>query len=78
MLKRINKAPKSVQILFDELIDDLEEKGPFQYQWPNYSKLGIYKYHCHLYHSWVTCWVFDSKSKEIEVYYAGSRESAPY
>ncbi len=29
-LKRIRKAPQSVRILFDELIEDLEKKGPVQ------------------------------------------------
>ena len=74
VLKRIEKSPKSVQILFE----DLEGKGPIHYQWPNYSKLGKIKYHCHLCYSWVACWICESKSIEIEVYYAGSRESAPY
>jgi hypothetical protein len=76
--KRIAKAPETVQILFDELIEDLEAKGPIQKQWPNFSSLGKNKYHCHLKHSWVACWYHDKVSIEIEVYYAGSREHAPY
>ena len=39
VLKRIRKAPRSVRFLFDELIEDLEGKGPVQNKWPNYSKL---------------------------------------
>ena len=35
-LKRMRKAPQSVRFLFDELIEDLEEKGPVQNKWPNY------------------------------------------
>jgi len=46
-LKRISKAPESIQLLFDELAEDLEEKGPIQTKWPNFSSLGKSKYHCH-------------------------------
>ena len=77
-LKKIGKAPKSVRFLFDELTEDLETKGPVQNEWPNYSKLGGIKYHCHLAYSWVACWICESDSINIEVYYAGSRENAPY
>ena len=77
-IKKIAKAPESVQILFDELIGDLKESGPIQKEWPNFSKLGGSKYHCHLCYSWVACWYFESDYMEIEVYYAGSREDAPY
>jgi hypothetical protein len=77
-LKRIAKAPESVRILFDELTEDLEKEGPIQRTWPNYTKLGKGKYHCHLAYSWVACWYNESNSVEIEVYYAGSREDAPY
>ena len=77
-VKKMRKAPQSVRFLFDELIEDLEKKGPVQKDWPNYSKLGGIKYHCHLCYSWVACWVCESESIEIEVYYAGSREDAPY
>ncbi len=77
-LKRIAKAPETVQILFDELTQDLRETGPIRADWPNYSKLGNETYHCHLKHSWVACWRHTKESVEIEVYYAGSREDAPY
>lgn len=60
------------------LVDDLEDKGPVQSGWPNYSKLGKEKYHCHLGRKWVACWHYEEKSLIIEVYYAGSRENAPY
>ena len=76
--KRIAKAPETIQILFDELIEDLEEKGPFRKDWPNFSSLGKNQYHCHLKYSWVACWYYEKNSVKIEVYYAGSREDAPY
>ncbi len=77
-LKRIAKAPESVQILFDELAEELRDNGPIRSNWPNYSKLGTQRYHCHLKYSWVVCWCHEKDSLVIEVYYAGSREDAPY
>ena len=62
------------------LIDDLKTKGPIQSGWNNFSQLGKNKYHCHLSYKWVACWKYkeDEEIKIIEVYYAGSRENAPY
>jgi hypothetical protein len=76
--KKIEKAPEAVQFLFDELIDDLKTLGPIVPAWPNYSKLGGDRYHCHLNYSWVACWLCEAGTVKIEVYYAGSREDAPY
>ena len=77
-LKRIAKAPETVQFLFDDLAQELRKLGPIRANWPNYSKLGSETYHCHLKRSWVVCWRNQRDSPEIEVYYAGSREDAPY
>ena len=77
-IKKIAKAPETVRQLFDDLTEDLEAIGPIQPAWPNYSALGKETYHCHLNYSWVACWYCESGSIEIEVYYAGSREDAPY
>ena len=76
--RNLEKLPQNVQDLFDELTEDLTAKGPEQPSWPNYSKLSKTKYHCHLNYSYVACWKCDNDSIEIEVYYAGSRENAPY
>jgi hypothetical protein len=78
VIKQLRKCPEVIQILFDDLVEDLERKGPIQPEWPNYSGLSKNRYHCHLKHSWVACWYCEKDSIEIEVYYAGSRESAPY
>jgi mRNA-degrading endonuclease RelE of RelBE toxin-antitoxin system len=32
-MKKIAKAPESVQLLFDELIEDLEAGGPIRTEW---------------------------------------------
>jgi hypothetical protein len=81
-----NKAAKQVKKLPDRekdtliaLVRDLQLTGAAQPEWPNYSKLGGNRHHCHLSHKWVACWTLeDEELKLIEVYYAGSRGSAPY
>ena len=70
--------PEKIRQKIVLLIDDLEEKGPVLKKWANFSKLGENEYHCHLAHKWVACWRHEKKSILIEVYYAGSRENAPY
>jgi hypothetical protein len=77
-VKIIEKAPEPGKLLFDELVQDLRDKGPAQPEWPNFSKLSPTKFHCHLNYSWVACWQHEQNSITIEVYYAGSREDAPY
>lgn len=76
--KNIEKAPKSVQVLFADLLQDLKQTGVMQPSWPNFSKLSDNTYHCHLTYSYIACWTCENNSINIEVYYAGSRESAPY
>ncbi len=36
------------------------------------------EYHCHLTYRYGACWSCEKDEIEIEVYYAGSREKAPY
>jgi len=76
--KAVVKMPLREQKRFANLVEDLERKGPIQSEWPNFSKLGEQEYHCHLSYSWVACWRAEEAILEIEVYYAGSREKAPY
>jgi len=76
--KMIKKIPQREKILFRALIIDLEESGPYRTEWPNYSSLGKDQYHCHLSYHWVACWTWEKGSIIIEVYYAGSRQKAPY
>ena len=77
-LKEIQKSPAFIQRKFDLLVEDLSATGPEQPNWQNYSRLGAVTYHCHLSYSWVACWRHEKDTIEIEVYYAGSREKAPY
>lgn len=78
VLKGIITLPVNVQKKMKFLVDDLKEKGPVAYNWPNYSKLSATEYHCHLSRKWVACWRMEEETIKIEVYYAGSRENVPY
>lgn len=77
-LKNIRKLPKDIQIRFAVLLENLKKSGPIQNTWPNYSKLGDNKYHCHLNYHYVACWTYENNTVKVEVYYVGSRENAPY
>jgi len=77
--KLVKKLPEIPAENFRILFEELEKKGPVRSNWPNYGVLkGTKTHHCHLSHKWVACWVETKKGIEIEVTYAGSRESAPY
>ena len=78
VLRKINKLPISVQKKFGTLVDNLAENGPIQKNWPNFGKLELQRYHCHLGYHWVACWKHTKETITIEVYYVGSRENAPY
>jgi mRNA-degrading endonuclease RelE of RelBE toxin-antitoxin system len=76
--KNVYRLPADVKKLFYLLVEDLMADGPYQKTWPNYSPLEENKYHCHLKYNWVACWTWFKGNIEIEVYYVGSREKAPY
>ena len=76
--KYIEKAPAFVGKKFAVLVHDLQRFGPLQPSWPHYRRLENGAYHCHLPDKWVAVWRADRESLTVEVYYAGSRESAPY
>ena len=77
--KQVGKLPQKERDLLALLVREMQLSGPVRSNWKNYSKLGKEEYHCHLSYKWVACWrVEDRNVKLIEVYYAGSRENAPY
>jgi len=78
ILRNLEKLPQNIPPMFFRLVKDLENKGPEQPQWPNYSKLSLNTYHCHLGYHHSACWRNNNGTIEIEVYYVGSREGAPY
>lgn len=78
IVRHLSKLPDRVQTKFWLLVENLEESGPVQPKFPNYSKLQDGEYHCHLGYSWAACWKHEKDELTIEVYYVGSRENAPY
>ena len=74
----LSDLPEGVQTKFWALVREMRLLGPMRGNWPNYSRLGSFTYHCHLSRDWVACWRWEKGTIEIEVYYAGSREDAPY
>ena len=74
----LSKLPKNIQKLLFLLVEDLKVDGPVQKSWHNFSPLGGDKYHCRLTYRYVACWTWRHGEIEIEVYYVGSREKAPY
>ena len=75
--KMARQLPGHVRPRLDSLCRDLLEKGPVQKDWMNYSSFCRGNYHCHLGWKWAVCWRYEKKTGEIEIYYVGSRESAP-
>lgn len=77
--KQASKLPLKEQDILLRLTRDLQISGPVQKGWRNYSPLGKEEHHCHLSYKWIACWrVKASPDEVIEIYYAGSRENAPY
>lgn len=76
--KNIKKMPLDIQNKFTLLVEDIKKKGALRTEWQNFSELEKDKYHCHLSYHWVACWTWKKGTFLVEVYYAGSREKAPY
>ena len=74
----LKKLPRNIRQLLFLLIEDLKDDGPIQKKWRNFSPLGENRYPCHLSYRYVACWTWRQGEIEIEVYYVGSREKAPY
>lgn len=74
--------PQDVRKSLIALIREIEVSGPVRGNWPNYSKLGKNRHHCHLKNgrpTYVAVWdVVDREIRIVEVAYAGTREKAPY
>lgn len=74
----LKKLPKPVTEKLGALLLEIEKTGPVRGNWPNYSRLADGAHHCHLSYRYVACWRETQKGIEVEVYYVGSRENAPY
>ena len=81
-VKQVKKLPEAVKASLIILIRDIEEQGPVRGNWPNYSRLGSSRHHCHLRKgktSYVAVWqVIDKEIHIVEVTYVGTHEKAPY
>lgn len=81
------KMPKHIQDAIDLLVIEIEKAGPIRRNWPNFDSLTRKNlpentYHCHLKKgrpTYVSCWyVVDKKLKQVEIFYVGTHENAPY
>ncbi|MFZ5426743.1 MAG: type II toxin-antitoxin system RelE family toxin [Thermodesulfobacteriota bacterium] len=80
--KSFKRLPLAVQKALVLLLQDMEDGGPVRGDWPNYSKLGVGRHHCHLKKgrpTYVAVWEERAgQVRLIEVIYAGTHEKAPY
>lgn len=85
--KQKKKMPKAVQAMLDILAGEIEKIGPIRKNWHNFGpltgkNLPDNTYHCHLRKgrpTYVSCWyIVDKKLKQVEIFYVGTHESAPY
>ena len=85
--KMTRKMPEKIVGLLNALIADIEERGPIQKEWTDFSSLAKSKwvpenaYHCHLKNgrpTYVACWQASKERKKNEVFYVGTHENAPY
>jgi hypothetical protein len=80
-LQRSGTRPCITDVI-DLLVMELQRNGPVRDDWPNYGRLSVGYYHCHLKKgrpTYVACWtVISEKQKQIEVIYVGTHENAPY
>ncbi len=80
--KAIQKLPTTVIDSLIALQRDMEMGGLVRGNWPNYSKLGSGRHHCHLRKgrpTYVAVWEEDDAAINlIEVTYVGTHEKAPY
>jgi mRNA-degrading endonuclease RelE of RelBE toxin-antitoxin system len=81
-VKQLKKLPENVKTSLIALIRDIQESGPVRGNWPNYSRLGPKRHHCHLKKgktTYVAIWqVVDKEIHIVEVSYVGTHEKAPY
>ena len=82
VVKALKKLPENVNASVIALIRDIESRGPVRGNWPNYSRLGGNRHHCHLKKgktTYVAIWrVINKEIHIVEVSYVGTHEKAPY
>ena len=79
--KLAGKLPAAVRSALQTLMDEIKMLGPVRGNWPNYSKLGDDRHHCHLKKgkpTYVAVWTADKQTVTMEIVYVGTHEKAPY
>ncbi len=80
--KKLERSGSKILDVIDFLALDLQKNGPYLPSWPHYKPLGKDLFHCHLrkgHPTYVACWkIIGKQMRQIEVYYVGSHENAPY
>lgn len=82
--KQIDKLPPGIRDIFYILKRELEQEGPEQAEWRNYSLIVNARdvYHCHLNNNhprYVVVWkVVDRKKKSLEIRFVGTHGSVNY
>ena len=81
------KLPQKIQETIDVLVREIEKCGPLRNNWSHFGPLrgkGLPEnaFHCHIKSgrpTYVSCWfVVDKKLKQVEIFYVGTHENAPY
>ena len=75
------KLPERIRLLLFQLARDIEACGPVRGDWPNYSRLGGNRHHCHLkkgHPTYVAFWTEDRRTISVEIIDAGTHEKASY
>lgn len=82
MEKSVSGLPARVRDALVALIREIEVDGPVRGNWPNYSKLGDRRHHCHLKQgrpTYVAVWEeVETGVRLVEIAYAGTHAKAPY
>ena len=85
--KQRRKLPQKVQEMLDLLTIEIEKVGPVRSNWSHFGPLKgkdfpENTYHCHIKKgrpTYVSCWyIIDKKLKQVEIFYVGTHENAPY
>ena len=80
--RSLSRLPIGVQESLIALLREIELQGPVRGNWPNYSRLGRDRHHCHLKKgrpTYVAVWqVIDKSIRLVEFIYVGTHEKAPY
>ncbi|MFA7536946.1 MAG: cytotoxic translational repressor of toxin-antitoxin stability system [Desulfuromonadales bacterium] len=80
--KQKSKLPKQVQDALLFLLHEIIRSGPVRGDWPNYSKLGPKRHHCHIRKgkpTYVAVWEeSDGDIRLVEITDVGTHEKAPY